>query len=147
MSKTPDEILTNTRFGSIFYRDEDVLEFPEGLIGYPDERHFVLLSTSDESPFQWLQSVDTPTLAFLVADPNSFVRDYRPFETDRDEMLLTTVSIPHGRPDEMTLNLAGPILLELGSRSGCQIVLEDEAYTTKYRVFAKAAEEFGKVAA
>jgi flagellar assembly factor FliW len=133
--------LLHTRFGTIEYTDEDVFTFPEGIIGFPEERRFLLITTSERSTFRWLQSLDTPGLAFLVTDPGVFVSDYEPSVEARREGLLAlaTVSIPPGKAHEMTLNLAGPITIDPATRNGHQIVLDSEAYTTKHRVFAKAS--------
>jgi flagellar assembly factor FliW len=96
-------------------------------------------------------------LAFLVTDPANYVGDYAPplsntiaesleiwEETPR--MVLTTVNIPPGKPEEMTINLAGPLLVNAISRKGKQIVLEDDAYTTRYRVF-HTADRMGDIVA
>jgi flagellar assembly factor FliW len=147
MNTIQENLLADTRFGSIGYRDEDVLNFPTGVIGFPDLHQFILVATSGTSLFKWLQSLDEPEIAFLVTDPGRFADGYQPFDDLSSGSLLTTVNIPHGKPEEMTLNLAGPILIENESRRGCQIVLDNEAYTTKYRVFAKASREMGDVAA
>ncbi len=147
MNPTQELQLADTRFGSISYREEDVLHFEDGLIGFPSEQRFVLVSSSDSSAFHWLQSLDSPDLAFLVTEPRQFFPEYEPFTLEATDLLLSTVNIPHGCPEEMTLNLVGPILIDQLSRHGCQIVLDDEAYTTKYRVFAKASTEVGEKAA
>jgi flagellar assembly factor FliW len=136
-----------TRFGSVSYREEDILAFPTGVIGFPDLNRFILIANSDNGVFSWLQSLDDPEVAFLVTDPCRFAKDYHPFGDNPTGALLTTVNIPQGKPEEMTLNLAGPIVIENGSRRGYQVVLENEAYTTKYRVFAKATQETGEFAA
>lgn len=143
--------IIGTRFGRIEYTDEDVVTFNGGLVGFPDLNRFVLLSTKENSPFRWLQSLETPTMAFLIVDPEGFAADYAPpspFEGNVDTVLMyTTASIPHGKPDEMTLNLAGPIFIDAQSRQGIQSVLENEAYTIKHRVAFQSASAEERAAA
>ena len=138
-----------TRFGTIHYGEEDVVTFIDGLIGFPDLRRFVLLSHKPESPFRWLQSLEEAKIAFLVCDPAGFVQNYEPSisESTAQELglmaetprfMFTTANIPHGQPEEMTLNLAGPIVINAESRQAKQLVIEDEAYTIKHRVFQPA---------
>ena len=102
-----------------------------------------------DSPFRWLQSLDEPQLAFLITDPANWVPTYAPTLCDGDaerlglvksapRIVYVTVTIPAGLPNEMTLNLAGPIILDLERRIAIQLVLQDETYTTKYRVFPQA---------
>jgi flagellar assembly factor FliW len=144
------ELLTlpQTRFGDIEYDFTEVVSFAEGLIGFPEEKEFLLVRTPGASSFLWLQSIASPALAFLIVDPSIYVPAYRPWmEKEESEQVFTTVNIPHGHPEEMTLNLAGPIRIDPRSRTGKQIVLDNEAYTTRYRVFAKKCEAFTRVAA
>lgn len=141
--------LLGTRFGTIEFTDEDVVTFREGMIGFSGLQTFVLLSHKPDSPFRWLQSVEEPGLAFLVVDPNAYVEDYSPEITNSDvrslglsestaHLVYTTASIPGGVVEEMTLNLAAPIVLNLEERIGKQVVLEGEAYNIRHRVFPQA---------
>jgi len=141
--------IQGTRFGTIDYISEDVVHFAEGLIGFSALQHFVLLATKEGSPFRWLQSVDQPAVAFLVSDPNVYVESYHPviaddlaLQLELDEatptILYTTVTIPPGNPQDMTLNLAAPIVINARSRQAKQLVLDDHAYTIRHRVFPAA---------
>lgn len=139
-------ILSGTRFGDIEYAPEDVLTFGDGLIGFGSAKRFVILSSNSDGPFRWLQSIEEPALAFLITEPGHFVEDYAPemgtgaaaeigITEPSQAIVFTTVNIPAGKPEEMTLNLAGPLVINAISRQGRQIVLEDEAYTIRHRVF------------
>jgi len=130
--------LTGTRFGTIEYQSNDVFRFDEGLIGFPMLQEFVFLEHKPDSPFRWLQSVEEPALAFLVTDPHRFVPDYTLRVQQESEVVLATVAIPAGRPMDMTLNLAGPLVLDATNQRGRQVVLDDGSYTVKHRVFAEA---------
>ena len=141
--------LSGTRFGDIQFGPSDVIFFKEGLIGFPTLHEFVIVSHKEESPFRWLQSVQEPSVAFLCAIPQHFVESYNPPLTtsvveslklaeQTERFVLTTASIPKGKPDMMTINLAAPILVNANTRSAIQFVLEDEAYTVKHRVFPEA---------
>jgi flagellar assembly factor FliW len=142
-------IITDTRFGAIDYDENDVIRFPEGIVGFPDCRDYLLVAHKPESNFRWLQSLDEPRLAFLVTDPAAYVDNYDPvlgddfavemgIDASTPTLLLTTVSIPRGKPEEMTLNLAGPIVINVHERVGRQFILDDEAYTVKHRAFPES---------
>jgi flagellar assembly factor FliW len=141
--------ISGTRFGEIEFAPTDVLFLKEGLIGFPKMQEFILLSHKEASPFRWMQSVQEPTMAFLCALPQHFVPEYNPelpvsvveglsLEDATERYVLTTATIPSGCPDDMTLNLAAPILVNANTRSALQFVLDDEAYTVKHRVFPEA---------
>ncbi len=143
-------ILTGTRFGTVEFDGADVLQIEGGLVGLPDLRRFVLFEAKPGSPFSWLQSLDEPSMAFLVAGPGRYVPDYEEEVARRcpeivDAVVLATANVPAGRPNDTTLNLSGPIVVDATTRRGRQMVIEDSAYTTRHRVFPTA--ESGRLAA
>ena len=132
--------LSGTRFGTVEFDGDDVLNIEGGLVGLPGLQRFVLFEAKPGSPFSWLQSLDDPGMAFLVAEPSRYVDDYEAEVARRcpgigDAVVLATASVPPGRPSDTTLNLCGPIVLDARTRRGRQMVLEDSAYTTRHRVF------------
>ena len=150
--------LLDTRFGRIEYEETEVMTFEEGLIGFPRYTRFLIVAANPVSPFRWLQSVEEGCLAFLVVDPTPYVKDYGPVMVGQTAakmqitkktptLLLTTASIPKGRPKGMTVNLAGPIVINMLTRKGRQFVIDDPAYTIKHRVFQTAGDRDERVAA
>ncbi len=142
-------LIDTTRFGTVGYTDDDIVLFQEGLVGFPSHTRFLLLIHKPDSPFRWLQSIDEPQVAFLITDPENWTKSYRPQISDAEatrlkiteetpRLLFVTVTIPRGNPSEMTMNLAGPIIVNLEQRLATQLVLQDETYTTKHRVIPQA---------
>lgn len=137
---------TTSRFGTIEYETEDIVRFREGLVGLPQLKDFVLVQHRDDSPFRWLQSLDDGGMAFLVVDPGTYVPNYAPSMPDSATTALelqestpvlvyTICTIPNGKPRDMTLNLAGPIVINAETREARQLVLEDEACPVRFSVF------------
>jgi flagellar assembly factor FliW len=133
------------RFGAIEVTPEDVITFPDGLLGFPECTRFVVIRHKEGSPFRWLQSVQHPELAFLIVDPVHLVPDYAPLMEEQvaddlgltegtPRLVYTIVTIPPGNPQAMTLNLAGPIVINGVTRIARQLVLTDERYGTKHGV-------------
>jgi flagellar assembly factor FliW len=150
-------LVIGSRFGNIEFAEEDVIRFPKGLIGLNDLHEFVVVCLDEKSPFRWLQSCQEPSFALLVTDPKSYIRDYEPIYGSRTlgeislfeespKLVFVTVTIPPGRPQDMTLNLRGPIVINAENRIAAQCVLDDETYTTKHRVFSQS-DEISTVAA
>ena len=138
--------ITGTRFGTIDFEEADVIEFVDGLIGFPGLRQFVIITHDAASPFRWLQSLDEAGMALLLADPGPLVSEYAPIIAESTAgdlglgaesaaLVFTTANIPLGKPNEMTLNLMAPIIINPHNRQAKQVVLEDAAYTMKHRVF------------
>ena len=151
---TTAQQIHTSRFGQIEFESEDVVTFPEGLVGLPNLKEFVLVQHRDDSPFRWLQSADDPTAAFLVVDPVIYVKDYSPempetassalgLDAETPILVYTICTIPNGTPRAMTLNLAGPVVINSETRQARQIVIEDENYPVKFEVFST---EKGKAA-
>lgn len=136
-----------SRFGEITCAAQDIIVFNEGLVGLPDIKEFVLIQHKDDSPFRWLQSLNDGTLAFLVVDPEHYLQ-FSPempssavqgldLAIDTPILVYTICNIPKGNPTGMTLNLAGPIVINAVSQKARQVVLEDDAYPVRYAVFAQ----------
>ena len=121
-----------TRLGEREIAKNSVLYFPQGLIGFDDKREFALLPVGEESSFLLLQCVTDPRLGLLVTDPYPFIEDYEVkfgqaekkvirLETIRQAAVLVTVTIPESQPEKITLNLAGPIIINHKARLGIQV--------------------------
>ncbi|MBS1707986.1 MAG: flagellar assembly protein FliW [Armatimonadetes bacterium] len=141
-----------SRFGLVPYTPDDVVSFAEGLLGFPTLRDYVLVNHKDDSPFRWLQSVEDGTTAFLVVEPGHYVNDFSPemprkeaekIDADAETPLLvyTIVTIPRGRPNDMTINLAGPIVINAANGKAVQVVFEGDTYPIRHRVFAESQSE------
>lgn len=141
--------IKTTRFGELSFEKDDLVTFVGGIVGFPDLRQFVLIQ-HQEGPYRWLQSVDDGSVAFLVVDPGQFVPGYAPempqnvalqlgLAVDTPRLVYTIVTIPRGRPQEMTVNLAGPVVVNAETGQAVQVVLEDERYPIRHRVFTAQA--------
>ena len=129
-----------TRFGEVEYDPKNLLYFPAGLIGFPTLRKFIVMPNKKEGPLFWIQSVDDPSFAFVLTDPTNFFLDYHivPNDVEKqhlhiDEMdscfVLTVVTVP---PDQnISLNLAAPILFSPKSNRAMQVILENAQYNSK----------------
>ena len=143
-----------SRFGFIEVEQEDIITFGEGLVGLPELKQFVLIQHKEGSPFRWMQSLDDGTFALLVVDPANYAPDFSPnmpesvsnaleLHEDTPILVYTICTIPNGSPRNMTLNLAGPIVINAVSRQARQIILEQDSCPVKFRVFR---EEEGQAA-
>jgi flagellar assembly factor FliW len=121
-----------TRLGGRDVPADKVILFPRGLIGFEGQREFTLLQIQENAPLLLLQSMETPALGLLVADPYVFIPEYRLTVGDAElELLqannaeavavLVTASIPPGKPEDAVLNLLGPIVINHVRRLGLQV--------------------------
>jgi flagellar assembly factor FliW len=138
-------VTSTTRFGEVRYEEGDRVTLPAGMLGFPKWREYIVVQHGQGSPFRWLQSLQEPSLAFLVANPQDLVADYNPTLSDDDVgsieltaedpvLVYVVVTIPPGNPKAMTANLAGPIIINPKNRLGRQVIVEESRYGTKHRV-------------
>lgn len=132
------------RFGKIKIDVQNIITIPEGLIGFPDLKHFVLLSDDSEAKLKWLQSVDDGVMSFVLTDPLVFKPDYNvdfstadivdlQLENPDDAVVTVVITIPED-PCKITANLKAPIVFNKSIMIGKQIVLKNPLYTTRYLV-------------
>jgi len=138
----------STRFGEIEVREEDLLEFPEGLPGFPFHRRFFLVGEEGQ-PIRWLHSAEDGSLALPVADPFLILPTYEaevcdedlspigPFSPE-DLVLLCVLVIPSGDPLSMTANLKAPIVINVKTRKGKQVLVSGD-YPIRHPVFGPEA--------
>jgi flagellar assembly factor FliW len=126
------------------YRDEDVILFEEGLIGFPSAKRFVLIESESLSPFRILKCVDNPRVGFLVLDPRAVIKTYErsiPIEawtslevTDKSDRLSLVISIIGKDPQDSTANLQAPLLINHRKMLGKQLILTNARYSVTQRL-------------
>lgn len=129
--------LEGTRFGEIELEDSKAIVFPRGLIGFPEARRYVLLERGSRGPVAWLQSLDTPELAFPVIDGVTIGGSYpepAPAKlaheagiSESQLAILVVVAAEKGKG--LVANLLAPLVVDLESRSGAQVVLDPRKYS------------------
>ena len=131
-----------TRFGTVEVGNDRLLDFPAGLLGFSSYTRFALLQPDEDGIFYWLQSVDSPELAFVVTDPARWCDEYEATirrehmdVLDLDAVGDARVFVIVNKYDEtLTANLQGPLVVNLRNRRGMQIVLSDQRWTTRWEI-------------
>lgn len=122
--------------------EQDVWDFPEGLIGMPEHRRFALVPLPGAEPFRLLASLEDPGFGLVVVPPRLVAPDYAlalapgdlaPLaERDPDRLeVLVPVVLPSARAP-LALNLKGPLVLSPRERRGIQRVSTDEAHPVRW---------------
>jgi flagellar assembly factor FliW len=135
---------TNTinlpRFGVCTYGDSEVIRFPWGLPGFAALRRFLVISVDGEEGYVWLQSLDDRSVAIPLCDPWSLFDDYdaplplyakQSLELETaDSFCLMCVLVARDEA-ETTINLLAPIVINLETRIGRQVTLENQRYAVR----------------
>ena len=134
-------------FGEVDVDDSKIIDFPNGIIGFPDLKRFTLMHDEEQGSgsIKWLQSIDEPGFAMPVMDPLVVCPDYSP-EIDRtkiedvgdlndeDILVLVTVTVPHDL-EKMTVNLMGPFIVNVKGMKGVQSIVENDNYPVKFPIY------------
>ena len=135
--------VSTTRFGDILIEEDRVIHFPDGLLGFPDQKAFIIQQHKPGSSFYWLQSVALPYLAFVIINPFLGEKDYLQELPPSDQqyfdgiedgrtLALALVTIKPESVPPLTMNLVGPVIINLETRTGRQVVLSSTRYTCKH---------------
>jgi flagellar assembly factor FliW len=144
--------LTTSRFGVLEVDKSKVIHFVAPIIGFNSIMYYVLLdhpSHGEKSPFQWLQAIGEPYLAFVITEPKLFVMHYEftvPAEAQEklkieqiaDLRVYTIVHIPQENPAMMTANFLAPVLINESLMLGVQVILQDPKLSIKTRLLSDA---------
>lgn len=132
--------IETSRFGPLEVDERRLIRFPKGVLGFPDQQRYALIQTAEASCFYWLQAVDRADLAFVVCDPRLFVPDYV-VPVKMDELSQIGVAEPTSAQvftivnkvdNILTGNLQGPLVINVETREGRQLVLSDRRYSTRH---------------
>lgn len=139
-----------SRFGEINYNNKDVIRFVKPILGFNELSRYILISRTESEPFKWLQSLENSDVCFVVVDPRLLVDEYEVdvsahdiklldgSESQDDYQLFVIATIPQGRPEEMSVNLQGPIVIYVKGLSGLQMVLNNPEYEVRYNIFRES---------
>lgn len=129
--------------------EEVVFTFPLGLVGFPECKQFRLIEPKDSYPLKFLHSEDQPDISFTCVDIGPLVPSYvvplseedsafLALEQPEDCLVLAMVAVPPKEPRKMTANLAGPLVLNIKTRQGRQVVLSTDQFPLRHRIIPEA---------
>ncbi len=142
-------VIEQTRFGTIEIEESRVLNFENGLIGFPEQTRFVLLEPDAGKMVAYLQSLVTPGLAFPVWD----AAGYDTYPQPASAVLAKSAGLPAGdyavlvvvaaKVEAKTLeaNLLAPIIVEVESRKCAQVVLDARRFSASHCLVARTSSD------
>jgi flagellar assembly factor FliW len=112
--------------------------------GFPDQRRYVLIEEQD-SPVEWLQSLDDAAIVFALIEPFIFMPDYA-FELGEAEVEALGVQAPEDLlvrcivtlredPSGITANLLAPVVFSRRTHLARQIILQDSELPIRFPLF------------
>lgn len=131
--------------GTLKLSKEDIISFPEGLLGFSEFKKFVFINDPEDDVFMWLQSCDKKDVAFPVIEADFIIdsNDLNLSTQDCDKLgiqrsqeanfycIVRVASEAAG----MTANLKAPIAINRKDHVGYQFVLANQKLQVQYPVF------------
>jgi len=139
------------KYGEIDVPEDLILDFPEGIHGFPQLKRCCLVLYSSTPGLRWLQSVDDPSLAFLTIEPHLIFPDYEAELPDSDSLalglteadqaaIITLVTISEDG-SAITTNLLAPIVINIRTCCARQVILETDRYLTQHLITSHVTGE------
>ena len=137
----------NTKFGEVTLREDRLITFEAGLLGFNNCTTFGLsrLPGAEDSPVMLLQCVNEPDIAFLVADPSTlgvFINEKDKAEalkqtamSKEDTQFLTILTMyDQDSSYYLTANMRAPLMVDSRSRQARQHILSNKNYSTQQKI-------------
>lgn len=133
--------IISLKYGKIEFSENDIIYMVTPLLGFPYLTDYILITSEEHLPFYIFHSSEDPTVSFIVVDIKMFFTDYKPTFHKRDikvlqaksedELKLFGIVVVPANPKESTINLKGPLAINLEKKLAKQIILEDDSYDIK----------------
>ena len=132
----------SVNFGSMEIPEDKVVTFKEGIPGFPQIHRFAVIEMESLNPFRYLQSLDEPPVSLFIINPFLIDPSYEFRLTDSDmedvnsrnsaELKVYVVATVPENPDDATLNLMAPIVINDRDRCGKQVILHESKYSVRH---------------
>jgi flagellar assembly factor FliW len=130
-------VRVETRFGGFDVDPRDVLLFPDGLPGFEQCRHFVVLSDLAGGSLYGLSAVDGTEASFLAVDPRIVLPSYRcelsagdrrRLQAGENASLLWLALVTMTDEESGSINLRAPIVINPERMIGFQVMPHNTLY-------------------
>jgi flagellar assembly factor FliW len=133
-------------FGTVSYQTDSVVEFPNGLPGFEEQRQFLALNYDDTKPLVFLQSLVDAGLCFITLPVRCVEPQYR-LQVSEDDLsqlgfapehqpaigadvaCLIVVSLQEDGP---TANLLAPIVVNVSTLKAVQAIAPESNYSHQH---------------
>lgn len=134
----------SSRFGELTVSEEAIFVIKGGIIGFAKETRYVLLDYTP--PFSWLHSIENPELAFVVVNASEFGPNYvtrlpakdteLAIQSEEDMSALNIITF-RPNPADTTVNLKAPVIVNVSTKIGRQVILDDQDLSTRVPLLAQ----------
>ncbi len=150
-------VIKTKNFGNIDINEENIYTFDCGIPAFEDLKKFTIIQQEDNSGikplFCWLQSIEDPETSFVIMDVYDIIPDYNPLvydsdlesigEVKEDNLLIYNIVVIPQTVSKMSVNLKAPVVINLTTKKGKQMVVKNEDYSVKYYFYEELKKKNG----
>lgn len=141
--------LTSQFFGTIEYMENEVVNFVRPILGFDQLTKFIVVSSPESEPLKWLLSIENPKISFVILEPQWVLQSYEieisqhdiralgGSENKEDYQAYLIITVPKGKPEEISANLKGPIVINRKNLNAIQMVSSNPNYDIQYSFMKK----------
>jgi flagellar assembly factor FliW len=125
---------------------EQIFAFEPPLGGFEHLRRYALIADEQDSPVEWLQSIEVEKVALPLLEPFLFEPDYGFELPDRDaeelgmegpeDAFVRCILTLREAPEEVTANMLAPVVFCRRTHLARQVVLQESDYPLRRPVFS-----------
>jgi len=127
-------VYQSSKLGDVTYTSEDVIRFPQGIPGFENFREFLLVTREECDPFIFLAALEHTDVALPLMPLAPSTLSVRPSAamlaplaiSGDDTIAYYAVASIGLNATQIIVNLRAPIVINLDTRLGCQVILPDE---------------------
>ena len=121
-------------FGEIEIQETDILHFTQPPFGFEQFQQYIILFDDEmDNGFAWMQSIDDSELCFILLDAEYFAPSYAPVMPDNmadtlggNNISTWVICVVPTDAHRATANLKSPVYINLDTKKGTQIILQQE---------------------
>ncbi len=140
-NKTGNKITIKTSHGVRHVNKKDIIHFHGGLLGFDEFTNYAIFDIKDCEPFMSMLSLEEEGPDFVVVEPLAVFEDYAPLGSpgilekldigNPSELIVLSIVTLAENPEDITVNLCGPLFINPTNSEAKQIVLPDERYAAR----------------
>ncbi|MCR5421459.1 MAG: flagellar assembly protein FliW [Lachnospiraceae bacterium] len=145
---------TSKLFGKINIDEKKIIDFSEGILGFPELKKFVLMYDNEKNTgggLNFMISIEEPAFSMPVVPALIVEPGYSPKFSENIEavigelnegnvLVMVTMTIPSD-VTRMTVNLNAPIIINVDTGKGIQTIVENEEYAVKSPIYDKLKKD------
>ncbi|WP_061994912.1 flagellar assembly protein FliW [Clostridium sp. ATCC 25772] len=131
--------------GIVKYDEDEIITLSDGLLGFEHLKKYIIFSLKDNEDFKVIHSLEDESVGIVIMSPFLVIKNYEfnlsdkivsklKIKNEKEVAVYTTVTL-NSDINKITTNLKAPIVLNISSNLGKQIIIDNESYNIKELLF------------